>query len=106
MFLHIPSPGINNDTSVNADFTADKIKAAKSYFDIADCNVHYKLAKTFQFSLNRCDGVDRQKRTVLLSSLFKSAEYIELVVYSSFLITCSSTKNHSEPKITLKEVSL
>ena len=33
----ISSPSINTDTSVNAAFTADKLNAAKSYFDITDC---------------------------------------------------------------------
>ena len=36
-FLYIPSLGINIDTSVKAAFMTDKLKAAKSYFDIADC---------------------------------------------------------------------
>ena len=44
-------------------FTADKLKAAKSYFDITDCwHVHNKHAKTFQSSLSRYDGVDKENR--------------------------------------------
>ena len=35
--MSIPSPAINIDTSVNTDFTADKVIAAKCYFDIPDC---------------------------------------------------------------------
>ena len=41
----IPSPAIDIDTNVNADFTADKLNTAKSYFDITDCwHVHDKCA--------------------------------------------------------------
>ena len=62
MIIYIASLAINIDTSVNAASTADKLKAAKSYFDITDCwHIHYKRAKTFQSSLRRYDGVDRQR---------------------------------------------
>ena len=36
-FQHLPSAGMNTDTCVNATFTADKLNAAKSYVQIADC---------------------------------------------------------------------
>ena len=55
-------PTINTDTSVKTVFMADKLNAAKSYFDITDClHVHYKRTKTFQSSLSHYDGVDRQR---------------------------------------------
>ena len=34
---NIPNPAINIDTNINTAFTADKLNAAKSYVDIADC---------------------------------------------------------------------
>ena len=34
--IYIPSAAINIDTSVNAAFTADKLNAANSYFNITD----------------------------------------------------------------------
>ena len=62
----------NIGTSVNAAFTADKLNAAKSYFNITDCRyVHYKLAKTFQSSLGHYNGVDRQENHIALIVLHK-----------------------------------
>ena len=34
---NIPSPGINIDTNVNAEFTAYKLNATESYFEIIEC---------------------------------------------------------------------
>ena len=60
--LIIPTTNINIDKSVNVDFMADKLNSAKSYVDITDCwYVHYKCARTFQSSLSRYDGVNRQR---------------------------------------------
>ena len=74
--MKIPSPTVNIDTSVNMAFTADKLNATKSYIDITDCwHAHCKRAKTFQFSLNHCDGVD----TALHKCGLERARILELL---------------------------
>ena len=49
-------------------FMADKLNAAKSYFDIADYwHVHYKHAKTFQSGLDHYNGVDKENRVAVIA---------------------------------------
>ena len=51
----------NIGTSVNAAFTADKLNAAKSYFNITDSwHVHCNCTKIFQSSLSCYNGVDKE----------------------------------------------